>query len=108
MLGYEHRVDHPYRAHLAYYLEGDAESADITVSTASGTSQQQGVDVPLMNKNGEAGLHYYGPAVPGFAYISAQNNGSGDLTCRIELDGKVIAQNTSSGRYAIVTCKAST
>ncbi|WP_267896985.1 hypothetical protein [Galactobacter valiniphilus] len=35
----------------------------------------------------------------------AQNkNGSGRITCRIKVDGKVISQNTSSGSYAIAQC----
>lgn len=37
--------------------------------------------------------------------LVAQNSGAkGDITCRILLDGKEVASNTSSGAYAVVTC----
>lgn len=36
--------------------------------------------------------------------IVAQNAGSGDITCRILVDGKEVASSTSSGAYAVVTC----
>ncbi len=37
--------------------------------------------------------------------ISAQNAGSGTITCKItDSAGKVLAQNQSSGDYAIVSC----
>lgn len=38
--------------------------------------------------------------------MNAQQNGGGDLTCIVKLDGKVIAKNTSSGSYAVVTCSS--
>ena len=36
--------------------------------------------------------------------IEAQNAGGGTIGCSITVDGKVIAQNSSSGEYAVVTC----
>jgi hypothetical protein len=36
--------------------------------------------------------------------IEAQNSGGGTIGCSITVDGKVIAQNSSSGEYAVVTC----
>lgn len=36
--------------------------------------------------------------------VSAQNAGTGNITCKILLDGKVVKTNTSKGEYAIVTC----
>ena len=42
-----------------------------------------------------------------FAPLSlvAQNGSSGgDITCRITVDGDVVGESTSSGRYAVVTC----
>lgn len=36
--------------------------------------------------------------------MSAQNNGGGDVTCRVYWDGELVNENTSSGEYAMVTC----
>ncbi len=91
--------------HVVYELDGTASSADITIQTDSGgTSQQQGVDVPLRNKAGGEGLRFTFDGGE-FVYISAQNNGSGTLTCRIKADGVVISENTASGEFAIATCE---
>jgi hypothetical protein len=38
--------------------------------------------------------------------LSAQNGGSGSITCTITEDGKVINTNTATGQYAIATCDA--
>ena len=50
----------------------------------------------------------YEADAPSFLYISAQNTGEdGELKCLIQMDDVVLAENTSSGAYAIVTCQAS-
>ncbi|HEY4455088.1 MAG TPA: MmpS family transport accessory protein [Pseudonocardiaceae bacterium] len=36
--------------------------------------------------------------------IEAQNAGGGTIGCSITVNGKVIAQNSSSGEYSVVTC----
>lgn len=91
---------------VGYELDGTARSADITYTTPSGMGQQQGVDVPLTLKNGTLGIQLVmsDGAVP---YISAQNTGSGSITCRILVDGAVVAENTSHGEFAIATCQTS-
>lgn len=38
--------------------------------------------------------------------LVAQNSGSGDISCKISVDGKVVKENKSSGQYAVVTCSA--
>lgn len=40
----------------------------------------------------------------GFLSISAQNAGSGKISCSISINGQVVKQNTSTGTYAIVDC----
>lgn len=37
--------------------------------------------------------------------LTAQNAGTGSISCSISIDGKVVASNTSSGQYAIVECQ---
>jgi hypothetical protein len=38
--------------------------------------------------------------------LTAQNSGGGTITCRILVDGHQAAKNSSTGRYAVVTCSA--
>lgn len=86
---------------VVFTLEGDAEDgADLTYGVGSdGTEQQQGVDVPM------APLSYSDVPPGAFLYFSAQNEGAGELTCTITVDGKVVSTHTSTGDYAIVTCE---
>ncbi|QBG78430.1 hypothetical protein PBI_WALRUS_39 [Gordonia phage Walrus] len=36
--------------------------------------------------------------------VTAQNGGSGTITCKIIIDGKVEVENSSNGQYAVVSC----
>jgi hypothetical protein len=91
---------------VTYDVAGTAASVDVTIETPTGTSQAT-VDTPMMNKAGTRGLTFQ--FRPGsFVYVSAQNNGaSGTVTCKIKVDGIVIAENQSQGAYSIATCDGS-
>ena len=91
---------------VVYYVDGTARSADITIETPTGTSQQS-VDIPLVNRGGTRGLRFtFSPG--SFVYISAQNRGeTGTVRCGIEIDGITIAENTSQGAYSIAQCDGS-
>lgn len=92
---------------VTYMVTGDhTNQASITYETPTGTGQQSDIDVPLTRKSdGDQGLLFHFQA-GAFVYISAQNsNESGAVTCTITVDGIVIAHNTSSGAYAIASCK---
>jgi hypothetical protein len=39
--------------------------------------------------------------------LTAQNGGTGKITCKIEADGKTISKHSSSGQYAVVSCSGS-
>ena len=39
--------------------------------------------------------------------LTAQSNGSGEITCRVTVDGEEIARQTSTGQYAVVSCSGS-
>lgn len=82
--------------------------ASITVATPSGTSQSSDIDVPI-RKVSDRTLGLQLCMAPGdFVYLSAQNsNDTGTIECRIEVDGHLIASNTSSGAYSIASCKGS-
>ncbi|MEV0246142.1 MmpS family transport accessory protein [Nocardia sp. NPDC050712] len=38
--------------------------------------------------------------------LNAQRNGIGDITCRITVNGRTVAEQTASGLYAVVNCTA--
>jgi len=84
---------------LTFEIGGSATSASITWITDNfGTSQATDASVPWTRTetytSGTLGVN-----------ISAQNAGSGTITCKItDSAGKVLAQNQSSGDYAIVSC----
>lgn len=89
---------------VLYEVDGSATTADLTLELPSGTSQQNGVGVPVTTESGKHGLTAKFPR-GSFVYLSAQNGGdTGTITCRITVDGIVISENTSSGAYAIAAC----
>ena len=97
----------PAQREVTYEVEGTIQVVDITVETPTGSSQQSDLAVPLTNNEGEVGLTMMFEAGD-FVYISAQNPlDSGDVTCRITVDGEVISENTATGGYSIATCKGS-
>jgi hypothetical protein len=66
-------ADVPARREVTYHVTGSANAVDVTMETPSGTSQQQGLEVPLTtNLTGERGITIsFRPGA--FVYISAQN-----------------------------------
>jgi hypothetical protein len=89
---------------VVYELGGTARSADITYTgTGGSTEQQNGVDVPLTTKTGATGLRVRLDRGD-FAYLSAQNKGTGSITCIIRAGATVIDQATSHGEFAIASC----
>ncbi|MFW5898861.1 MAG: hypothetical protein ACOCUN_00175 [Jiangellaceae bacterium] len=93
----------PTTHHVLYEVEGSTDWASVTIATPTGT-EQLNPDVPLTRTSGERGLE--ATVSPGeFLYISAQNKRShGTIVCRITVDGEVVAENESSGGYAVASC----
>ncbi|MHA7300856.1 MmpS family transport accessory protein [Pseudarthrobacter sp. MDT1-22] len=90
---------------VTYEVVGGAKSATITYQAPTGTAQAS-IKVPLVNKSGD--MVTFEMDRGDFVYISAQNKGtSGNIICRISVDGKVISTVTSSGAYAIASCDGS-
>ena len=91
---------------VLYEVEGTTDSTSITVQTPTGVQQKNNLAVPIGNPTtGERGFRIHASSGT-FLYIAAQNERSyGSITCRITVDGVVIAQNTSSGGYVIATCQ---
>jgi hypothetical protein len=76
-----------------------AKKADITYGLGADQSQEQGAKVPW-KKTLTSKEDFLIPTVV------AQNKGSGTITCRITVDGKLAKENKSKGQYAVVTCTA--
>lgn len=87
---------------VLYEVGGTAKQASITVNTPGGITTIGDKKLPW-NKTYEA-FKYSDIA----ASLIAQNKGtSGKVTCKITVDGKVVAENTSGGPYGIATCTQS-
>jgi hypothetical protein len=87
---------------VTYEVLGGATAATITYQAPTGTAQAS-VKLPLATKSG--GTVTFEMDRGDFVYISAQNKGtSGNIICRISVNGKVISTVTSSGSYAIASC----
>lgn len=97
------------RVSVLYEVEGTATGTTITFTTPDGgTSQAADKAVPLTRSDGTRGIQGDFPK-GAFVYLSAQNMGaSGDITCRITVEGRVVSENTASGGYTIATCQGTT
>ena len=83
---------------VVFEFYGTAPGVDFTFGFGLGgdTSQLQDRAVPMQIES---------KLDPGtWVYWSGQNTGSGDLTCRIRVDGVTFKEITSSGDYVIATC----
>ncbi len=90
---------------VAYYVTGEgATSVQVTMQTPTGQTQVD-ADLPLSTEDGTEGLYFTAFSAGAFLYISAQNQDTGSITCRIEVDGTVISQNTATADYGIATCE---
>ena len=79
---------------VTYQVEGSA--ADVTYGPAGS------------NFSGSVPLNVTQPlASPLYYAITAQLQGSGSVSCRILVDGKVVSQSTASGGYNIADCEIS-
>lgn len=89
-------------ATVLYEVTGPESTNNITYS-AGGTAQ-------IAQENGAAApwtkTVEFAEGSFRVASLTAQNAGSGDITCRITVDGEVVSETTSSGEYAVVTCNS--
>lgn len=78
-----------------------AKDADVTYSLTTDQSQENGAKLPWKKEltSNESLL---------IVSVVAQSKGtSGDIACKITVNGAVVKENKSSGEYAIVTCSNS-
>lgn len=75
------------------------KTADITYGLGTDQSQEQGAALPWKKELTSKDKIL-------LVTVLAQNKGTGEISCRITVDGKVVKENKSSGQYATVTCTA--
>lgn len=87
---------------VRYELAGSGDASTITYSTGAGVSQESTADLPWKKS-----VTFDNGFLAG-TVLSAQNGDKGgNLTCKIvnETTGATIAEGTSSGQYAVVSCQ---
>jgi len=77
-------------------VNGPAQ-ADITYGIGADQSQDNGASLPWKKQASSA-------VRPRVVVVSAQSKGTGEITCKISIDGAVVKENRSSGEFAVVTC----
>ena len=88
---------------VIYFGEGSARSVSFTAQVNGGSSQGE-TSLPVTNTKGQLGLRQC-MAPSDFVYFSIQNQDDyGDVTCKIEVDGRMISSVRSAGAYVIATC----
>jgi hypothetical protein len=87
------------KAAVVYEIVDAKNAGNITYSAGSGMdiAQENGVKLPWKKEvSMDRGFS--------IATLTAQNAGSGKITCRITVDGKVAKEVSSQGQYAVVSC----
>lgn len=87
---------------VVYTVTGH-HSSDITYTNSTG-------DISQVTDTTHLPWTYKFTSVPdaeGFMDVSAQNSGSGTISCTISINGQVVKKNSSTGAYAIVDCTSS-
>jgi hypothetical protein len=85
---------------VVYEVAGTGQANSISYGGTGGISQANGEQLPwTMQASATRGFGVYS--------LTAQNGGSGAITCRITVNGQPIAQQTSTGQYAVVSCSGS-
>jgi hypothetical protein len=86
--------------HVVYEITDARSAGTVTYSSGQGGSigQEQSQHLPWHKEFDVDSGSLFVPT------LSAQNSGSGAITCKITVDGQVVAQVTSHGAYAIASC----
>lgn len=86
---------------VRYEVTGSGKAMNVSYGAGSGQSQENSPELPWSKEQA---------ASDGFdAYVLTVQNGSegGDITCRLTVDGAVVAENTSTGPYTFASCTGS-
>lgn len=76
---------------------GSGQADDVTYTNGGSIEQDTGVSLPWSKSVDDCGT---------LCEVSAQNAGSGSITCEIfDIDGSLLDKETSNGAYAVVMCQ---
>lgn len=90
---------------VAYYVDGTAEVATITVKSPTDAHQESGRSVPLTTGGGRRGSRPGCFARGDFVLVEARNDSDGGtIECWIEVDGVEVSRDSVSGHNAIAAC----
>jgi hypothetical protein len=92
---------------VVYEVIGRGSANNITYAK-EGFSQEQQTSAKLPWKKELQFKEKIGPISSPLSLAAQNGASSGDITCRISVDGKVVGESTSNGQYAVVTCNANT
>lgn len=85
---------------VVYRVDGSGSAVSVTYSTngTGASSQANGESLPWSKTESieDNVLNVYS--------LIAQNEGSGEISCSISVDGEQVAAETSTGPYAVVMC----
>ena len=89
----------PAKKTVVYEVTSDSGTANNITYFGENAQQSQATDVALPWKSKE-----FDSKKVTIKGVTAQNGGSGTISCKIIVDGKVEAENSSEGQYAVVSC----
>lgn len=75
------------------------KGADITYGVGGDQSQDNGAKLPWKKE-------ITSKEAITIVSVVAQSKGTGDIACKVTIDGKMVKENKSSGQFAVVTCTA--
>lgn len=86
-------------------LTGNEPTATVTLTGVDGTEQGT-YALPLENKTGTSGVTRKMDAGDIVSMSAQIQEGAGGVMCRISVDGEVVTEKSSSGRFAVASCVA--
>lgn len=81
---------------IKFEVSGPAK-ADVTYSVGVNQSQELDQALPWTKDASTTDTTV-------IAVLVAQSKGSGEISCKVSIDGKVVKENKSTGEFAVVTC----
>lgn len=81
---------------VIYSVSGPKSASTISYMLPGGSEQISNAKLPFTKEFTSEGFAVFS--------LTAQNAGSGSITCTITVDGQVITTKTSQGQFAVVSC----
>ena len=87
------------RATVVYEITGSGKASNVTYSADGSASINQETNVRLPWRKEMTVEREFA-----ITSVTAQNGGSGEIACKIIVDGRVVKEGTSSGQFSVVSC----